>query len=83
MGHDLIEDARRAVLDGPNDAEQDPTSEAAPGAIAAPDLPFEGFFPFDLTVTQGAGGQASALGAAPPAQSGQGKAPQDRFIFVE
>jgi hypothetical protein len=83
MGHDFIEDARRSVLDGPNDAEQDPTGQAAPGAIAPPALAFERFCPFDLTVAQWAGGQTSALGAAPPAQPGQSKAPQDRFVCVQ
>ena len=38
---------------------------------------------FDLALAQRACGQAIALGAAPPAQPGQGKAPHDRFIFIE
>jgi hypothetical protein len=36
-----------------------------------------------LTSAQRTDRQTRALGAAPPAQPGQGKAPQDRFIFVE
>ena len=40
-------------------------------------------FAFDLALAQRACGQAIALGAAPPAQPGQGKAPQDRFVFIE
>jgi hypothetical protein len=83
MGHDLIEDTRRAILDRPDNAEQHAAGDATPGAILGPRLAFERLFPFDLRVTQGAGRQASALGAAPPAQPGEGKAPQDRFIFVE
>ena len=83
MGHDLIEDTRRAILDSPDNAEQDTAGEATPGAILGPRLAFERFFPFDLRVTQWAEREARALGAAPPAQSGEGKAPQDRFIFVE
>jgi hypothetical protein len=83
MGHDLIEDPRRAILDRPNNAEQDAAGDAAPGAILGPRLAFERLFPFDLRVTQWAGWQASALGAAPPAQPREGEAPQDRFIFVE
>jgi len=83
MGHDLIEDTRGTILDSPNHAEQDAAGDAAPGAILQPRLAFERLFAFDLALAQGTGGQARALGAAPPAQPGEGKAPQDRFIFVE
>lgn len=83
VGHDLIEDTRGAILDSPDHAEQDTAGEAAPGAILGPRLAFERLFPFDLRMTQGADRQARALGAAPPTQPGQGKAPEDRFIFVE
>ena len=41
------------------------------------------FFAFDLTLAQRACGEARALGFAPPARAGQGKAPQDRFVFIE
>src|SRR5262245_19573951 len=44
---------------------------------------FEGFIAFDLTRAQGTGGQTRALGCAPPAGAGQGKAPEDRFVFIE
>lgn len=83
MGDDLIEDARGPILHSTNDVEQHPAGDAAPRAILEPRLPLEGFVAFDLTLTQRAGGEAIALGAAPPAQPGQGKAPQDGFIFVE
>lgn len=83
MGHNLIEDTRGAILDSPNHAEQDAAGDAAPGAIQGPRLTFARLFSFDLRVAQGVGGQARALSAAPPAQPGEGKAPQDRFIFVE
>ena len=83
VGHDFIEDLGGAILDRADDAEQHATGDAAPRAILEPRLPFERFVAFDLTLTQGAGGKASALGFAPPARAGQGKAPQDRFIFVE
>ncbi len=83
MRHDLREDFGGAILDGPNDTEQDATGDAAPRVIVEPRLPFEGFVAFDLTWTQGAGGEARPLGCAPPARAGQGKAPQDRFIFVK
>ena len=53
------------------------------GAILQPRLAFEGLLAFDLALAQRAGGEASALGFAPPARAGQGKAPQDRFIFIE
>ena len=52
MGHDLIEDTRRAILDSPDNAEQDTAGDATPGAILGPRLAFERFFPFDLRVTQ-------------------------------
>ena len=47
-----------------------------------PRLAFEGFVAFDLTLTQGADGEAPTLCFAPPTHAGEGKAPQDRFIFV-
>jgi len=83
MRHDLIEDFRGAILDGADDAEQHPAGDAAPRAILEPRLPLEGFVAFDLTLTQRAGGEASALGFAPPACAGQGKAPEHRFVFIE
>jgi hypothetical protein len=46
-------------------------------------LAFEGFLTFDLTLTQWPQWEASALGFAPPASAGQGKAPHDGFIFIE
>jgi hypothetical protein len=53
MGHDLIEDPRRAILDRPDNAEQDAAGDATPGAILGPRLAFERLCPFDLRVTQG------------------------------
>ena len=53
------------------------------GARADPRLAFERFVTSDVTLAQWTRGEAIALGAAPPAQPGQGKAPQDSFIFVE
>src|SRR5438128_2129136 len=58
---DFIEDFGGAILGRPNDTEQHPAGDTAPGAIASPRLAFEGFVAFDLTLTQGAGGEASAL----------------------
>jgi hypothetical protein len=46
-------------------------------------LAFEGFVAFDLALAQWPRGQASALGFAPPACPGQGKPPEDGFIFIE
>ena len=83
MGDDLIEDFRGAILDGADDTEQHPAGDTAPGAILHPRLAFEGFFAFDLTLAQRARGEASALGFAPPARPGQGKTPEDGFIFIE
>jgi hypothetical protein len=54
MRDDLREETRGAILDGPDDAEQHATGDAAPRAILEPRLAFEGFVAFDLTLTQGA-----------------------------
>ena len=83
MRHDLVEDFCCPILDSPNDAEQHPTGDAAPRAILEPCLTFEGFVAFDLTRTQGVGGEASPLSFTPPARAGQGKAPEYRFVFIE
>jgi hypothetical protein len=83
MRHDLREDFGSPILDRPNDAEPHPARDAAPRAILHPRLTLETFCTFDLALAQRTGGQTRALGAAPPAQPGEGKAPQDRFIFVE
>src|SRR5919201_1418245 len=83
VGHHLIEDFRGPILDRTYDAEQHAAGDAAPRAILHPRLAFEGLFAFDLALTQGAYGEASALGGAPPARPRQGKAPQDRFIGIE
>src|SRR5262245_55064861 len=83
MGHDLIEDTRRAILDRPDNAEQHAAGDAAPGTILHPRLAFEGLFAFDLALTHGADGEASALRFAPPARAGQGKAPEDGFVLIE
>ncbi len=81
--HDFLEDFRGAILDRPKDTEQHATGDPAPGTLADPRLAFEGFVAFDRALAQGACRQAIALGAAPPALSGEGKAPQDGLIFVE
>ena len=80
---DFREDFRSAILDGADEAEQHTTADAAPRAMASPRLAFEGLFTADLTLAEGTRREAIALGAAPPTQSGQGKAPQDGFIFVK
>ena len=81
--HDFREDFGGAILDRPNDTEQHPAGDTAPGALASPRLALAGFVACDLTLTQGAGGEASALVCAPPARTGQGKAPEHRFVFIE
>ena len=53
MRDDLIEDFRRAILDGADDAEQHAAGDAAPRAILQPRLAFEAFFAFDLALAQG------------------------------
>src|SRR5215470_4399698 len=79
----FIEDFGGAVLHRTDDAEEHPAGDAAPGAILQPGLTFEPFFAFDLTLAQGAQGEADALGRAPPARAGQRKAPQDCFVCIE
>src|SRR5215510_2651432 len=78
-----VKDFGGAILNRANDAEQDPTGDAAPGAILPPCLAFEGFLAFDLTWTEGAEREASTLRGAPPARAGQGKAPEDGFVGIE
>jgi len=81
--HDFIEDLGGPIRDGANDAEQHPTGDAAPGAILPPRLAFAGLLTCDLALAQRAGGEASALGCAPPAGPGEGKAPEDRVVCIE
>jgi hypothetical protein len=83
MRDDLIEDFGGPILDGANDAQQDPTGDAAPGAILPPRLAFAGLLTSDLTLAQGTYREADALGGAPPARTGEGKAPQEGFICIE
>jgi|GEM_PF-3356580 len=81
--HDFVEDFGGPILDRANDAEQHPAGNAPPGAILQPRLAFERFVAFDLTLAQEACGNTSALRFAPPARSGEGKAPEDGFVFIE
>src|SRR5712671_3873800 len=83
VGHDCIKDFGGAVLDGPNDPEQHTAGETAPGAMADPRLAFEGLLAFDLTLAQRTRREARTLRCAPPARPEHGKAPQDRFVFIE
>jgi hypothetical protein len=46
-------------------------------------LAFEAFVALDLALAQGTYREASALRCAPPAGTGEGKAPEDRFVFIE
>ena len=83
MGNHLIADFGGPVLDSADDTEQHTTGDTAPRAIADPRVAFEALVAFDLALAQGPGGQASTLGFAPPARPGQGKTPEDSFIFIE
>jgi hypothetical protein len=83
MRDNLIDDARGAILHGTDDAEQHAARDTAPGAILHPGLAFEGFLAFDLTLAQRARSEAGALHFAPPTRPGQGKTPEDSFIFIE
>jgi hypothetical protein len=80
---DLIDDARGTILHSADDAEQHAAGDTAPSAIVDPRLAFEALVTFDLTLTQRTRGEARALYFAPPASAGQGKAPEDGFIFIE
>ena len=81
--HDCIEDFGGVILHRPQDAEQHPAGDPAPGALAYPCLAFEGRVAFELTLAQWAYGEARALGGTPPAGAGQSKAPEDGFVFIE
>jgi hypothetical protein len=83
MRHHFPKDPVGPVLDGAEHRQQDARADAGPATMLLPGLPFEGLVLFDLTMAQGTCGQALAGGSAPPAGPRQGKAPQDRFIFVE
>src|SRR5712691_1213469 len=83
VGHDFIKNFGGAILDGPNDTEQHAVGDTAPGAMAYPRLAFEGLLAFDLTLAQRTRREASTLRFAPPARPQHGKAPQDRFVFIE
>ncbi len=83
MRDNLREDFRGAILDGANDAEQYAAGETAPRAILQPRLTFEAFFACDVALAQRTCWETSAVGFAPPAGTGEGKAPQDGLIFVE
>ena len=78
----FIEDFGGAVLDCAQHTEQHAPRDPAPGAIAYPRLAFEGFVALDLALAQRPGVRTRALGTAPPAQPGEGKAPQNGFIFI-
>ena len=80
---DFIEDFGGTVLHRPNDTEQHTAGDPAPGARADPRLAFARFVPFDLTLAHRACGQTRTLRCTPPARPGQGKAPQDGFIFIK
>ena len=83
VGHDFIEALRGAILDGADDAEPHAAGDAAPRARADPRLACARLFTADVTRAPWPGGEAIARGAAPPARPGQGKAPQEGFIFGE
>ena len=51
--------------------------------MAEPRLAFEGLLACDLTLAERACTEAGALGGVPPARAGQGKTPEDGFVFIE
>jgi hypothetical protein len=83
MRDDLREDFGCPILHGANHAQQHTAGDAAPGALLQPRLAFAGLLAFALALAQWPYREASALGCAPPASAGQGKAPQDGVVFRE
>jgi len=83
MGDDFIEDFGGAILHSAEDREQHSAGDAAPGAVAQPGLAFQGLLTFDLTLTQRTYREARTLRCTPPARAGQGKTPEDGFVFIE
>jgi hypothetical protein len=81
-GADLVEDCGGAIRDCPNDPEQHPVGDTAPGARADPRLACAALGAFALTRAQGPGRQARALGGAPPTRPGQGQTPEHRFVCL-
>jgi hypothetical protein len=81
--HDFIEDSGGAILHSAEDREQYPAGDAAPGAVAQPGLGSQGLLTFDLTLPQRTYREARTLRCTPPARPGQGKAPEDGFVFIE
>jgi len=80
---DWREDFGGALVDSADAAAHHATRDAAPRAGRPPRLPWVTFVLCDLALAQRAGGPAIPLGAAPPAQPRQGKAPPQRFSCIE
>jgi hypothetical protein len=71
-------------LDSATHAEPHAAGHATPTPIASPRWAFEVLFASDLVAAQRPCRQAIALRfAMPPARPGEGKTPQERFIFIE
>src|SRR6266446_760349 len=83
VGHDFRENLHGAIVDRAEDAEQDAAGEAAPRTIPEPRWAFEGCLAVYLALAQRPCGETRTLGAAPPAQPREGKAPEDGFLFVK
>jgi hypothetical protein len=83
VGHDCRADLRGAILDGADDAEEDPAGETTPRTVLPPRLTCATRLLCALALAQRAGGQAITRGAAPPAPPGQGTAPPARFLCLE
>jgi hypothetical protein len=80
---DFREDFGGTVLHRPNATEHHTAGDPAPGARADPRLAFARFVTFDSTLAHRTCGQTRTLRCMPPARPGQGKAPQNRFVFIE
>ena len=81
--HNFIEDFGGAILHRANNAEQHAAGDRGSRSDTPPRLAFQGFLAVDVALAQGADGEAHPLGFAPPTRTGQGKAPEHRFVFIE
>lgn len=81
--HNVREACGGAILERPHDTEPYAARQTAPRAIRQPRLACEGCLACDLTLAQGASGEASPLCCAPPARAGQRTAPQDGGVCIE
>ena len=79
---DFREDFGGPILHRANDTEPHATRDPAPGARAEPRLAVAGCVTFEVTLAHWARGETRTRRCTPPARAGQGKAPEDGFVFI-